>query len=98
MGMSKEQETSVLVGKKPVMNYVLACLTLFHQGAKEVSVKARGRAISKAVDVVEIVRNRFLTDVKVKDIEIGTEQITGQDGRTLNTSTISIVLAKTKKK
>ncbi|RLE55380.1 MAG: DNA-binding protein Alba [Candidatus Methanomethylicota archaeon] len=91
------QENAVLVGNKPIMNYVLACLTLFHQGAKEISVKARGRAISKAVDVVEIVRNRFLTDVKIKNIEIGTEQITTQDGRTINTSTISVVLARGKK-
>ncbi len=91
------QENAVLVGNKPIMNYVLACLTLFHQGAKEISVKARGRAISKAVDVAEIVRNRFLTDVKVKNVEIGTEQLTTQDGRTINTSTISIVLARGKK-
>ncbi|MCS7366235.1 MAG: DNA-binding protein Alba [archaeon GB-1867-035] len=90
------QENAVLVGNKPIMNYVLACLTLFHQGAKEVSVKARGRAISKAVDIVEIVRNRFLTNVKIKNVEIGTEQITTQDGRTINTSTISIVLVKGK--
>ena len=88
------QDTSVLVGNKPVMNYVLACITLFHQGAKEVCIKARGRAISKAVDVVEVVRNRFLTDVKVKNIEIGTEQITTQDGRNINTSTIEITLTK----
>ncbi|MCS7386942.1 MAG: DNA-binding protein Alba [archaeon GB-1867-005] len=91
------QENAVLVGNKPIMNYVLACLTLFHQGAKEISVKARGRAISKAVDIVEIVRNRFLTDVKIKNIEIGTEQITTQDGRTINTSTISVVLTRGKK-
>lgn len=90
------QENAVLVGNKPIMNYVLACLTLFHQGAKEISVKARGRAISKAVDIVEIVRNRFLTNVKVKNVEIGTEQITTQDGRTINTSTISITLVKGK--
>lgn len=90
------QENAVLVGNKPIMNYVLACLTLFHQGAKEVSVKARGRAISKAVDIVEIVRNRFLTNIKIKNVDIGTEQITTQDGRTINTSTISILLVKGK--
>jgi len=44
----------VLIGRKPVMNYVLACITLFHSGAKEVNIKARGRAISRAVDVAEI--------------------------------------------
>ena len=66
---------AVLIGKKPVMNYVLACITLFHSGAKEISIKARGRAISHAIDVVEVVRRRFLPDVKVKRIGIGTDQI-----------------------
>jgi len=51
------ESNSVLIGRKPVMNYVLACITLFHGGAKEVSIKARGRAISRAVDVAEIARD-----------------------------------------
>lgn len=63
----------VLVGSKPLMNYVLACITLFNSGAKEVNVKAKGRSISRAVDVVEIVRRRFLPDVKIKKIDIGTD-------------------------
>ena len=63
---------SILVGKKPVMNYVLATLTLF-QTEPEVTIKARGRAISRAVDVVEIVRRRFIQDLKIKDIKIGTD-------------------------
>jgi DNA-binding protein len=77
------------------MNYVLACLTLFHGGAKEVSVKARGRAISRAVDAVEIIRRRFLPDVKVKSINIGTEQVQSGDRDTpANVSTIEITLAR----
>jgi DNA-binding protein Alba len=56
------------------MHYVLACITLFHGGAKEVNVKARGRSISRAVDVVEVVRHRFLPDVKITKVEIGTDQ------------------------
>jgi len=55
------------------MNYVLACITSFHGGAKEVSVKARGKAISRAIDVVEVVRRRFLPDVKVSRLVL--EQI-----------------------
>ncbi|MCD6469360.1 DNA-binding protein Alba [Candidatus Bathyarchaeota archaeon] len=89
------ESNSVLVGRKPVMSYVLACLTLFHGGAKEVSVKARGRAISRAVDVVEIVRRRFLPDLKVENISIGTEQIQSADRDTpTNVSTIEIVLSR----
>ncbi|MEM2128017.1 MAG: RNA-binding protein, partial [Candidatus Bathyarchaeia archaeon] len=56
------------------MSYVVACMTLF-TNSNEVVVKARGRAISKAVDVVEIIRNRFMPDVKVSDIKIGTEEV-----------------------
>jgi DNA-binding protein len=88
------ENNSVLIGKKPIMNYVLACITLFHAGAKEVSVKARGKAISRAIDVVEVVRRRFLPDVKIKRIGIGTDQLAGQEegsGLT-NVSTIEITL------
>uniref|UniRef100_A0A7C3VBU6 DNA/RNA-binding protein Alba n=1 Tax=Archaeoglobus fulgidus TaxID=2234 RepID=A0A7C3VBU6_ARCFL len=86
-------ENSVFVGNKPVMNYVLAVLTQFNSGATEVSIKARGRAISRAVDVAEIVRKRFLPDVEVKDIKISTEQIEGEQGAA-NVSAIEITLAK----
>jgi DNA-binding protein len=88
------ENNSVLIGKKPVMNYVLACITFFHGGAKEISIKARGRAISRAIDVVEVVRRRFLPDVKVTKIGIGTDQISPREegsGPT-NVSTIEITL------
>ena len=88
------ESNAVLIGRKPVMNYVLACITFFHGGAKEVSVKARGKAITRAIDVVEVVRRRFLPDVKVARIGIGTDQISSQEetnGLT-NVSTIEIVL------
>lgn len=89
------ESNSVLVGRKPVMSYVLACLTLFHGGAKEVSVKARGRAISKAVDVVEILRRRFMPELKVENISIGTEQIRSADrNASTNVSTIEIMLTR----
>ena len=87
------QDNAVLIGKKPVMNYVLACITFFHGGAKEVIIKARGRAISRAIDVAEVVRRRFLPDVKVTKIGIGTDQLTPQEGGELtNVSTIEITL------
>ncbi|MEM3955806.1 MAG: DNA/RNA-binding protein AlbA [Candidatus Bathyarchaeia archaeon] len=66
---------SILVGKKPVRSYVVACLALFRGGAKEIGVRARGRAISKAVSVVEVLRHRFLSDAQIKNINVGTEQI-----------------------
>jgi DNA-binding protein len=88
------ENNAVLIGKKPVMNYVLACITFFHGGAKEVNIKARGRAISRAIDVAEVVRRRFLPDVKVTKIGIGTDQLLSQEegsGLT-NVSTIEITL------
>jgi DNA-binding protein len=88
------ENNSVLIGKKPVMNYVLACITLFHGGAKEVNVKARGKAISRAIDVAEVVRRRFLPDVKIKRVGIGTDQVAPQEGDDMmtNVSTIEITL------
>jgi DNA-binding protein Alba len=76
------------------MNYVLACITLFHGGAKEVNVKARGMSISRAIDVVEVVRHRFLPDVKVKNVGIGTQQMAPREegGSPTNVSTIEITL------
>ncbi|WXG44709.1 MAG: DNA-binding protein Alba [Promethearchaeati archaeon SRVP18_Atabeyarchaeia-1] len=91
---SRSEENAVLVGTKPPMNYVLAVITLFHDNAKLVSIKARGQAISRAVDVAEIVRNRFMSDVKVKEIITGTEQLTGEQGNKFSVSTIEISLTK----
>ncbi|MEM2108998.1 MAG: DNA-binding protein Alba [Candidatus Odinarchaeota archaeon] len=83
----------VYVGNKPVMNYVLACVTQLNQGADEIIVKARGRAISRAVDVAEILKNRFMTSVEVKDIKISTEQINTAEGGQANVSAIEIALS-----
>ncbi len=91
---SRQLATTVLVGKKPIMNYVLACLTTIQSGSNEVIIKARGRAISRAVDVVQILQNRFFKDLKVKDIKIGTEQVQSQTGQTLNVSTIEITVSR----
>jgi len=73
------EDNTVFIGRKPSMNYVLAVVTQFNAGAEMVTVKARGRAISKAVDVTEIVRNRFLTTASVKDIQIGTERVEDEE-------------------
>jgi DNA-binding protein Alba len=90
---SKSAENVVLIGQKPVMNYVTASLVQFNQGSAEVILKARGKAITRAVDTAEILRNRFLRDVKVKRIDIGSEALT-IDNQTKNVSTVEIVLGK----
>jgi DNA-binding protein len=92
--MADEAENTVFVGNKPVMNYVLAVVTQINNGQKNVRVEARGRAISRAVDVAEIVRNRFLTDMKIGKIEIGTEELKSKEDEPVNVSTIVIPLQK----
>ncbi len=84
----------VIVGMKPVMNYVVACMTLFNAGSPRVRVRARGRHISKAVDVVEMLRRVFLKDVEVEKIDLGTETHTAPTGKEASVSTIEIWLMK----
>jgi DNA-binding protein len=85
-----ERSNTVFIGRKPVLNYVLACMTLFKSGHGEIIVKARGRSISRAVDVVEVLRNRFMPNAEVVKIEICTDQIDTDDRGSSNVSTIDI--------
>jgi DNA-binding protein len=90
----KANDNVVFIGKKPSMSYVLAAVTQFGEGQKEIHLKARGRAISKAVDVAEIVKNRFVQDAKVANIKIGTEEIETENKEKINVSIIEILLKK----
>ena len=93
--MAERAESNVVfVGKKPAMSYVLACVTQFNDGKKEVILKARGRAISHAVDVAEIVRKKFVKDANLKGVVIGTETVEGENKEKLNVSSIEITLDK----
>jgi len=87
-----ERSNTVFIGKKPVLNYVLACMTLFKSGHEEVIIKARGRSISRAVDVVEVLKNRFMPNAEVSDIKIGTESLESEDRGPSNISTIDITV------
>lgn len=83
----------VLIGQKPVMNYVIACVTFLNQGSNTLILKARGAAMSKAVDTVELLRRAFVKDMVLKGIELGTVQLE-REGRKSNVSTIEIRLEK----
>lgn len=85
-----EQSNTVFIGRKPVLNYVLACMTLFKSGQDKVVIKARGRSISRAVDVVEVLKSRFMPNVEVADIQIGTESLESDEKGQSNVSTIEI--------
>ena len=83
---------TVFIGKKPLMAYATAVMMHFNTGAKELTVKARGKAISHAVDVVEVVRRRFFEGkLNIKQVQIGSE-VLGEEGQTRNVSTIEITL------
>lgn len=89
------RSNTVFIGRKPVLNYVLACLTLLKSGESEVLIKARGRSISTAVDVVEVTKNRFVNDLKIVDISIGTERLTSPDrDQPTNVSSIEIKITR----
>jgi len=93
---STEVSNVVYIGRKPVMSYVLAVITSLNMpDIDEVVLKARGRAITTAVDVAEITRRRFVDALKVDRIEIGTEELEQMDGRTRNVSTMEISLKRT---
>ena len=89
----KNDDNVVYIGNKPTMSYVSAIVLQFTSGRREVSLKARGKAISKAVDVAEIVRNKFLQDLKVKNTIIGTQEI-DDGGEKISVSSIEIILVK----
>ena len=89
------KENTVFIGSKKLMNYVLAIVTQFNAAnADEVVVKARGRAISTAVDVVEVTKNRFLPDIVYKDIKLGTETAKREDGSELKVSSFEVILSR----
>ncbi len=90
----KREDNTVFVGKKGVMGYVLAVVTQFNNGAPAVTIKARGKLISRAVDVAEIVKNRFMPELKERSIMIKTEELTSEDGSMNKVSAIEIVLGK----
>ena len=89
------EENTVFVGNKPVTAYVMACVTQFNRDANSIVLKARGRAISRAVDVAEVLKNRFMKGiVEITSIETGTEQIETREGNLSNISAIEITVSK----
>lgn len=94
----KKEANVVFIGKKPVMNYVIACLTFFNSGGNEMCIKARGRAISRAVDTVEVLRRSFVKNVEIKGITLGTEEVSREQGRRSNVSIMEITLVKQESK
>jgi DNA-binding protein len=91
-GFASPGDNVIYIGNKSVMSYVLAVVTAFNRGSDEVVIEARGRAISRAVDTVEVVKNKFQPNLETKDIKIGTESIVREDGSKKNVSSLEITL------
>ena len=96
MTVRREDDHSVFIGGKPFMNYVTGVVMQFTtQNAGEVVIKARGKFISRAIDVTEVVRKRFLENqIDLKDISIDSEEFENKEGRHVRVSTVEITLAK----
>lgn len=92
--MAEEDDNTVYIGSKPAMSYVLAVVTQFSEGQETVHIKARGKAISRAVDVAEMVKRKFIEDSEVEDIIIDTDQIETDEGEELDVSSIQIDVTK----
>ncbi|MFC1728111.1 DNA-binding protein Alba [Nanoarchaeota archaeon] len=92
----KNEDNSMFIGGKPFMNYVTGVVMQFTtKGASEVLLKARGKFISRAVDVAEVATKRFLAgDSSIKDIKIDSEEFTNKEGKQVRVSTIEITLSK----
>lgn len=94
-----EQEDSniIYIGEKPFMNYVTGVVTQFKtKQQKEVVVMARGKFISRAVDVAEVSAKKFLKEenIRVKDIKINSEEFENKEGKKVSVSIIEITLEK----
>jgi len=93
----RKDDNTVFIGSKPFMNYVTSVVMQFTTKNREkVVVKARGKLINKAIDVIEVARKRFLKEknVKIEGIKIDSEEFENKEGRKVNVSTIEITLAK----
>tara|TARA_Y100000034_G_C6586032_1_gene254387 strand:+ start:206 stop:499 length:294 start_codon:yes stop_codon:yes gene_type:complete len=96
MTMDDIKDNSIFVGGKPFMNYVTGVVMQFTtKDANEIQIKARGKFISRAVDIAEVATKRFLDgQVSVKDININSEEFENKEGKQVRVSTIEIVLSR----
>ena len=94
--MTEKPNDVIFVGNKPPMSYVLAIITAFSGSQKEITLKARGQAITTTVDCAEIARNRFIKELKVTKIAIGTVEMPPREGESgaRRVSTMEITLTK----
>jgi len=91
--MSENRKTVIVGQSKPLLNYVTACITMFNGGAQQVVLRARGEAINMSVDVAQMLKKRFMSNVEISNIKIDGESVTSKDGRLLNLPVLEIELS-----
>jgi DNA-binding protein len=91
--MSGETKTVIVGQSKPLLNYVTACITMFNSGAEHVILRSRGEAINMAVDVVQVLKKRFVSTVEISKIQIDGEDVVSRDGRQLSLPVLEIELS-----
>jgi archaea-specific DNA-binding protein len=91
--MPGETKTVIVGQSKPLLNYVTACITMFNSGADHVILRSRGEAINMAVEVVQVLKKRFVSQVEISKIQIDGEDVVSRDGRQLSLSVLEIELS-----
>jgi archaea-specific DNA-binding protein len=91
--MPGETKTVIVGQSKPLLNYVIACITMFNSGAEHVILRSRGEAINMAVDVVQVLKKRFVSTVQISKIQIDGEDVFSRDGRQLSLPVLEIELS-----
>jgi DNA-binding protein len=86
--------TVIVGGSKPIIKYVTACVTVFNQGTQFVKLRARGQAITRAVDTVQLLRSRFMSEITIKDMQIDEDSVKRKDGQNLILPVLEILLVK----
>ena len=97
MTTNQSDDNKIFIGGKPFMNYVTSVIMQFNtKNAEEVIISSRGKFISKAVDVAEVARKKFLKDLNlsIKEIKIDSQEFQSKEGKTISVSTMDIVLKK----
>ena len=88
-----ERKTVIVGQSKPLLNYVTACITMFNSGAEHVILRARGEAINMAVEVAQVLKKRFVSNVQISNIQIGGDNVISRDGRQLSLPVLEIELS-----
>jgi DNA-binding protein len=91
--MSGETKTVIVGQYKEPLAYITACITMFNSGADHVVLRSRGEAINKAVDVVQLLKKRFISKVEISNIRIDGEKVTSKDGKLLSLPVLEIELS-----